>query len=309
MVLERSLSAKSQIGPATALDTSPNFSIYLITCDVEGKTPWTRDTYTQRVGSFLRSVYPKTEEDITADDIRQFLYSLKQGGLNPSTLNAYYRAIRSYFSWLLREARIKKDPMLNLKAPKIPRVLIKPFSKEDIHALIRETSRPRFLDARNRALVFIFLDTGLRLCEMAQLTLDDVDIKTGVIKVMGKGSKERNVIIQRETRKALWGYLCRRDDSHKALWVSEEKRPMTRDGIRVTIVKLCQRAGISGVKCGPHTFRHTAAIQCLRNGMNVFVLQMMLGHSTLTMVKRYLSYLGMEDLQREHQKASPVDNL
>ena len=84
---------------------------------------------------------------------------------------------------------------------------------------------------------------------------------------------------------------------------------MTRDGIQTTIEKLCIRAGISGVKRGAHTFRHTAAIQCLRNGMGEFTLQMMLGHSTLAMTRRYVSSLSQEDVFKAHQKASPVDNM
>lgn len=309
MVLERSPVSKTQIGPDTALGTSPVFPMYLLACEVEDKSPNTVATYKQRVGKFLNSTFPLEERDITPDHIRHFLYSLKQEGLCLSTVNAYYRVIQTYFNWLIAEGLLTKSPMSNVKSPKIPQTLPMPFSLDDIRALLRETSRPRFLDARNRAIVLVFLDTGIRLAEMARLKVVDVDLKRGMIKVFGKGSKERIVAIQKGTQKALLHYLLMRTDVHDALWVNEERRPMTRAGIRVTVVKLCQRASITDAKCGPHTFRHTAAIHCLRNGMHEFTLQLMLGHSTLAMTRRYVSSLGAEDVLREHKMASPVDNL
>ena len=310
MVLERSPLSKLQTGPATALETSPALSMYILACEVEDKAAGTITTYSQRINKFLK--YARLpESEITANDVRQFLYSLKQEGINPSTGNAFYRAIKTYFNWLAAEGIIDKEksPMINIKAPKIPKILPVPFSLDDIKALHRETSRPRFLDYRNRAIVFVFLDTGIRLEEMSNLKIADVDIKQGMIKVLGKGSKERVVVIQQEARKALLHYLLRRQDDYDCLWVNEERRPLTRSGVRNMVVKLCERAGIKDAKCGPHTFRHTAAILSLRNGMGVFTLQLMLGHSTLAMTRRYVSSLGAEDLLREHKKASPVDNL
>ena len=84
---------------------------------------------------------------------------------------------------------------------------------------------------------------------------------------------------------------------------------MTRGGIQAMVKRLCLLAGIKGVKIGPHTFRHTCAINCLRNGMGEFQLQMMLGHSTLQMTRRYVSSLNADDVIEAHRKASPVDNM
>lgn len=126
---------------------------------------------------------------------------------------------------------------------------------------------------------------------------------------MGKGAKERVVRIGKTTQKAILRYLLMRTDPYPCLWVTEERRPLKGKGVQMAIKRLCHRANIKDTTPGPHTFRHTSAINYLRNGGDVFTLQVMLGHSTLQMTRRYVSTLGADDLFRVHQKASPVDNL
>lgn len=155
----------------------------------------------------------------------------------------------------------------------------------------------------------MFLDTGLRLTELSNIQLCDINLDRGTINVFGKGSKERLVKIGNVTLKALLHYLILRNDQHSCLWIKEERKPMTRNGIQTTIKRLCKRAEITGVKMGPHTFRHIAAINYLRNGGGEFTLQVMLGHSTLQMTRRYVSSLNAEDMIRIHKMASPVDNM
>ena len=163
-------------------------------------------------------------------------------------------------------------------------------------------------------MVLVLLDTGLRLSELAGIQLHDINMDQESVVVFGKGSKERCVRIGKGTQKALLRYLLRRylitrTDEHDCLWVSEERRPMTCSGVQTTLKKLSQRVGIKDAKPGPHTYRHTAAILCLRNGMGEFNLQMMLGHSTLAMTRRYVSTLNNDDVFKAHRKASPVDRL
>jgi len=150
---------------------------------------------------------------------------------------------------------------------------------------------------------------GLTQKELANIQLDDIEFIRSTITVMGKGSKQRMVKIGKLTKKELVSYLFIRGNEPGHLWLTEERRPLTSAGIQINIKRLCKRAGITGVKRGPHTFRHTAAINYLRNGGDIFTLQIMLGHSSLTMVRRYLKTLGAEDMIRVHEKASPVDNL
>ena len=307
MVLEYSLTPISQTRPNVPLEYSPAFSMYLIACQVEDKSPGTISTYTQRVGRFLKFI-EKPEADVTRDDVRRFLLQLKQDGIGQSTRNAYYRAVKTYFRWLGEggEGIIQTDPFKNVNAPPLPKLKPQPFTHDDMRRLILETSRDRFLDYRNRAIVLVATDTGLRLKELAGIMLADVDFNCESIRVIGKGNKERYVRIGKATQKAVLRYLIQRTDQHQCLWVTEERRPMKRRGISIMLKRLFRRAGVKG---HTHMFRNTAAMECLRNGMGEFNLQNMLGHSTLAMTRRYVEALNADDMFRAHRQASPVDNL
>jgi site-specific recombinase XerD len=148
----------------------------------------------------------------------------------------------------------------------------------------------------------------MRLAELAGLKLKDINFDSGMIKIFGKGAKERAVHVSKPVINALMVYLQMRSDKCPELWVSEERKPLKRDGVRTMVKRLCKEAEVT-VKPGAHTFRHTAAIMCLRNGMDSFTLQLMLGHSTPQMTQHYVSTLGSEDVAREHETASPVSRL
>ena len=166
-----------------------------------------------------------------------------------------------------------------------------------------------FLSLRNRAIVLMFLDTGLRLSELANIQLSEIDFDRGMIKVMGKGSKERFVAVGKKAQKAILRYLLKRDDRHSCLWVTEERQPLRARGIQMVIKRARRRAGITGVRCSPHIFRHTFALNFLRGGGNPRELQCLLGHTSIDMSMRYVAALGAVDALRAHERASPVDRM
>jgi len=127
--------------------------------------------------------------------------------------------------------------------------------------------------------------------------------------VYGKGAKERMVRFGKATQRALYVNLRARKDNHDCLWVTDERRPMTADGIQSLIKRLCARAKIMDAKPGPHTFRHTFAIRAFMNGAREFEVQALLGHSSLEMTRRYMSSLNSELAGEAHHRFSPVDRL
>lgn len=278
---------------------------YIISCKVEGKSKRTIETYSMVLSRFARHYDPETA---TTNDIRMFLLSLQET-LCPGTLHIYYRTLKTFFNWMVNENLIPKNPMANIRRPKLPKVLIQPFNSHDIEKLMTLCQGNRFLDIRNRVLFLIFLDTGVRLEEMSRIMLDDLDLDNQTIRIMGKGNKGRLVRMGKVTEKALLKYLLTRKDDHPNLWVTEERRPMTVDGICTTVRRYCKVAVTSGARPSAHTFRHTAAINYLRNGGDQFTLQIMLGHASLEMTRRYVSSLGVEDMLRVHSRVSPVDHL
>lgn len=280
---------------------------YLIACKVEGKSPRTIENYNMVLSRYINF---DGDSGPSANQVRQFLLFLQvEEGLSPSTIHIYYRGLKTFFNWLVAEDFLAKSPMANIRAPRIPKLIIKPFSRQDIDNLLLLCSASTFLDQRNRAIILVFLDTGIRLAEMAGIQLPDVSFDHETIRIMGKGAKERVVRIGKTAQKALLKYLLSRDDRHPCLWVTEERKPLTRDGIKIMVKRLCFRAEITDAKPGAHTFRHTFAINFLRNGGDVFSLQIILGHATLAMTRRYVSALGFDDAFIAHQKASPVDRM
>lgn len=285
---------------------------YILSCQVEGKSPNTIEGYHRRLRQFLgfASEYDVADPStISSTHVRLYLLSLQARKLNPSTVNVSYRVLNTFFYWLVAEGLIDKSPMGNIKPPRIPRTTPKPFTVEDIHKLSLLASGNRFVDVRNLAMVLLFLDTGLRLSEMAKIQLQDLDFDHEIIQVMGKGTKKRVVRMGKRTQKALLKYLLRREDHHDCLWLNNCRQPITRDGVQCAMKKLARRAGIEGPRLGPHTFRHTFATMAIRNGANVFYVQSLLGHSTLTMTRRYASTVDSEEAVKAHGQFSPVDYL
>lgn len=159
-------------------------------------------------------------------------------------------------------------------------------------------------------MVLFLLDSGVRASEAATVQLGNVNLQTGKVKVIGKRDKERFVYVGSKARSALWLYVsderpdpARLDDDH--LFLTPDGYPMDRHSVRKLIYRLGKWTGI---RAYPHLFRHTAAIERLRGGMNVFTLQRFLGHETLEMTQKYVTALSDEDVEVQAQRTSPADN-
>ena len=157
------------------------------------------------------------------------------------------------------------------------------------------------------------LDTGLRVNELINLMMDNVWLEEGLIKVLGKGNKERLVPIGKQIRKLLWRYITRyRPEPARPnlnnLFLNRDGRPLTKNRVDSLMKRYGKMAGLTGIRCSPHTLRHTFAINYLRNEGDVFSLQKILGHSSLEMTRRYCE-LANVDVKKVHATASPVDNL
>lgn len=316
MVLAHLNEKKYQIGDIANLahlnDGSPenHLKLFLLSCQVNNLSPRTIQDYSQKIGKFV--AFCKTQEirspgEIHANHIRLFLLGI-QHRCKPRSVHSYYGTVCRFFNWLIEEGIIKESPMARMKPPRVPRDIVKPFSPDDINRLLTLCNNS-FSGLRNRAIILAFLDTGLRLSELANIQLSDLDMDREVIKVMGKGAKGRIVRMGKETQKAILRYVLQRNDDLPWLWLTEERKPLQARGIQQMIERLGKRAGITGVRCSCHTFRHTFAILCLRNRMGEFALQHLLGHSTLTQTRRYTSSLDSDDAIKAHREASPVDHL
>ena len=234
-------------------------------------------------------------------------------GLTSHTINTYLRSLRIFWSWLVSEEIITDNPFKKVKVPKASKKIMATFSEHDIQLLLGAIDTQSAEGYRDYVVILTLLDTGLRVSELGSLLLADVKIEEGTLKVMGKGSRERVVPIGSRVQKHLWRYISRY--RRKALppvpgylFLTRQGGPLTKNRIGAIVSRYGKKAGLFGVRCSPHTLRHTAAVSFLRNNGDVFSLQRMLGHRSLEMTRRYCE-LSDADLVRAHLGASPVDHL
>ena len=215
-------------------------------------------------------------------------------------------SIKAFFNWVYGEGFIIYNPTVGIRVGRITKKVVRGLSEEELKRLLKliEDSSS-ILKVRNRAIVYILVDCGLRISELVNLQIYDVDLRRGVLRVKGKGSKERLTRMGIQTQKALWEYRAIRESPIPWLWVNKAGNKQDASGVQQWLRKLGKRIGI---RLYPHLLRHTFAISFLRNGGNVFALQATLGHSSLEMTRRYCQALGFEDAFKEHEMASPIDN-
>jgi site-specific recombinase XerD len=318
--------------PGTSLKSLVNG--FVLTKQTEGKSPRTVEFYSENLRRFLWYAEKQAWSDdirfLTEWQTREFLgyvgtethrWGLEGNGsetsrriASHSTVRHYFVVLSCFFNWAVEEGFVEENPMARIKVTKSKPKVVVPFSNEEISRMLAVCDydyehNAKFLGSRNRAIILVLLDTGIRLSELTGIKVSDINSETGYIRVLGKGGKERVVRMGKVARKALWRYLMYR--THKdmqALWLTEEGKPLHNSGVHSLVKRLKERAGIDGTG-NIHRFRHTFALSFLRTDKNVFNLQYLLGHSDLEMVRRYTATLGMEDALRAHEKASPADLL
>jgi integrase/recombinase XerC len=292
-------------------DLTAYLQTFLLSCKVDGLSPASLRDYNQKIGlfvSFCTDVGINKPKQLDAAGIRTFLAKLQETNSQISVAD-YYRCVKRFLNWMVEERVLKGNPMDVIRPPKVPKKMIAPFTPDHIKRLLLLCDERKFLGARNKAIILVLLDTGLRLSEAVSIQLADVNFDRETIKVMGKGAKERVVRIGRMAQKALLRYLLMREDDHPCLWVTEERRPLRQEGISQMLKVLKHRAKLEGVRCSAHTFRHTFATRALLNGAGEFEVQSLLGHEGLDMTRRYAASLRSEAAVVGHRRFSPVDNM
>lgn len=293
---------------------------YFITANARRLSPHTLRDYDntfRKLEEFLGRDPPLAS--ITPADIRGFLGSLN--GLSAKTVRNYHTGLSALWTWALKEGLVKQHIVRAVNPPKPEKRAMLPYTEQEIRAMLaaceqtRSYARPgkrrcrnaRPTAARDRAIIAFLVDTGVRASELCNLRVRDVKLANRQALVMGKGSKERLVEFSPNTAKHLWRYLATREEpeDHSHFFASLDGQSLSRYALRRVILNIGSRAGVPDATV--HRFRHTFAIQFLRNQGNIFALQRMLGHSTLEMVNRYLK-IAQADLKRAHQTASPLAN-
>ena len=293
---------------------------YSLRARAEGLSPKTIKNTASSVRYFTHFIGGIEDvKKITSDDLRRFIISLQhkkrwsgrlgvkvQNNISGTSINTYVRAIRAFWSWMHRENIIKVNPFATVPAPKIPQKLPKVLSEQDLGSIFKLE-----MTTRDRAILMLLLDSGIRLTELANLTRDDLNKTADGITVTGKGNKQRHVYISDDTGVELTMYnIFERPEPG----VSTDKFFLTNDGYPLTAPRIQKILELIGKKAGitqrlsPHKLRHSYATMSLRHGANLEILRRSLGHTDIKTTEVYLS-LTDADVQTAHKQFSPISNL
>lgn len=296
------------------LDLSSAADIFIDSCRFRNLSPNTIIFYRDRLKVFRgfceRASGSRDISAISTGVIRDFIVWLMEQGVSAKTINHNLQALRTFFNFLVDEGFLAHSPAERVRPQKVGKRMVRTLSREQISLILDTCDRSRFIGLRNYTIILILFDTGLRVSELASLLLSDIDWHSNLLRVVGKGDKERHVPLGATVRKALREYLMRRAtvEQEEHLFLNQFGQPMNRHSIRKEVVKVAASAGIGGVRVTPHIFRHSFAKEWIISGGDPFSLQMILGHTTQQMVSRYVT-LAKEDLKFQHRKHSPVDGM
>lgn len=231
------------------------------------------------------------------------------GGYKARSNARLLSCLRHFYRLLVREARLEADPTLLVDAPKLPRSLPKALSESEIEQLLKAPPETPF-GLRDRAMLELMYATGLRVSELVGITAAQVNLRQGVLRVLGKGGKERLVPLGDEAAHWLTRYvgearpLLLKGGRSEALFVSNRRAAMTRQMFWTLVKKHAQTAGIAAARISPHVLRHSFATHLLNHGADLRALQLMLGHSSLSTTQIY-TLVAKEGLKRLHERHHP----
>ncbi|MCO6451007.1 MAG: tyrosine-type recombinase/integrase [Caldilineales bacterium] len=265
---------------------------------------WYRN-YLGKITDYFLSEGLTNVTSIRPDHVRRLYVDLQHKGLAEQTIFNYATVLKAYCNYLVEEGMLEVSPMDKVKMPRLPRRIMPAFSPDDVAKLVDAC-----LNNRDAAIVLCLLDSGCRAAEFVALNIGDVDVENGTVSIhRGKGKKDRVTFLGAKARKALLRCLMERTDVKPGapLWQSHNTgERLTASGLRLMLRRLGMRAGVE--HCHPHTFRRSFALWSLRAGMNVYALQQLMGHSDLTVLRRYLA-LVENDLREAHRKFGAIDNM
>lgn len=253
-------------------------------------------------------------EDITHIHIKSYLNFLKENGLTEVYINTILKNLRSFYKYCFTEGYCL-NIALKVGWLRERKIIIKTFSDNEIRKMMDVYNYSSYIHARNKCIMAILIDTGIRNFELCQLKI--TDIRETVIYIMGKGKKERVLPISPYLKKIMIkyerireGYLKNNILHYDNYFLSYRNKPLTIEAVE-RIVRLCgEKANVNkNIRCSPHTLRHYFAQSQLKNGLDVYSLSRLLGHENVTITKRYLQGLKDKEVLELGVEASPLMNL
>ncbi|MGD2044577.1 MAG: site-specific tyrosine recombinase XerD [Gemmatimonadota bacterium] len=268
---------------------------------------YTRDLTRWR--TFVVGLGVKEPADVTPRQMREWVFSLKDAGLAPTSIRRAQSALRTYFGFLLAEKAVAADPTDRLEAPRVSRKLPEFLTLDEVGRLLDALDDSKALFWRDRSILEMLYATGVRVSELVELPLTSLDLEEGFVTVFGKGSKERLVPVGEPALRAVGRYLRdvrpRLDKGKGAgrVFLNARGGPMRRESVWSIVKNAASRAGIAKT-VSPHTLRHTFATHLVEGGADLAAVQELLGHADIATTQIY-THLDRDYLRDVHRRFHP----
>lgn len=288
-------------------------------CQCRKLSEKTTSNYNKQVCYLLRYLEQEHSvtqlEDVKPQQIKQFLMMMQKKGRKPQYINDLLKAFKCFFKYLQDEeytTTLVTEKIRNIKQPK---VIIQTFTDDEVKKMIQFYTDNDYLSIRNRTILCMFFDTGVRLNEL--ITLKDEQIHDDYILIHGKGDKERVVPKSPYLAKCLFKYQIVKKSyfEYKILkydntFLSKNGKPLTHEAVERMVRVTGQECNVSSdIRCSPHTCRHTFAQMQLKNGLDIYALSRIMGHESISITQRYLEGIKDREVLTAGTKTSPLMNL
>ena len=305
------------------LTLNDTLKLFIIDRQLKGATDETIINYHNQVRYFIEFTGDIYIKDLTLQHLKDYLTHIQKREIYPEhpfikstddklsmvSVQSYIRQLRIFINYLYKEELIDTDLCLKFKLPKAPKKVINILSDEEKQIILNSFTEKSELQIRNKLIIALMLDSGLRRNEIITLNHDDINLLSNYIKIIGKGQKERLVPVGLTSKKLIMKYLNYRslpEYPTTRLFIDKDKKPISDNAIKMMFARLRKKTKID--RLHPHMLRHTFATDYLINGGDLFSLQQILGHSSLEMVRKY-SHLASSYVIANHKRLSPLDEM
>ncbi len=270
-------------------------------------SPYTLTNYQIDLKGFNDSIREKPLENITHVDVRLFLARMKENKFSKRSVARKMACLRSFFRFLCREGYIKTNPAAGLQTPKLEKRLPLFLGTDEVVKLIESPDLSDLYGLRDRAILETLYSSGIRVSELVGINKENIDFISGVLKVYGKGKKERLAPIGDRALRAIRNYLEKQGSSgikeKKAIFLNKSGRRMTDRAVRRVVEKYIRKTSLNE-KISPHSLRHSFATHLLDRGADLRAVQELLGHANLSTTQIY-THVTAERLKSIYDKAHP----
>ena len=292
---------------------------FLFDCKVRELSDLTVKNYEKQLQKFRHFVRENFQviqfEELKPIHVKEYISSLQDRGCKPAYINDLLKAVKCLCAYAQREGYSEEILTKRIRNVKQSKVLIHTFSTKEISLMIKYFNGSDYMSVRNKMILMVFFDTGIRLAELINMKMDQIQDSYFII--YGKGRKERVVPKNPAVGKFLYKYLTAREKyfmgrhfEEEYVFLSKNGRQLTNEGVRVFMREAAEAVGVNPkVRVSPHTCRHTFAHQQLKNGLDLYSLSRLLGHESVAITQRYLESIEDTQILTSARKTSVLANL